>query len=120
MKLLDLHEAKLTRDELEADKYLIVEITTLKNLKTNYIITDVPPTINWVQYANLFNASFEPGSVSGYIDVEPVNLTEDEDRDKWLAKHYWRLNSKQAMEWREFVAIIKERYPYDTEDDFDE
>ena len=122
MKLLRLlHEAKLTRDELEADNYLIVEITTSKNLKANYVITDVPPTITDVQFAQLIKTSFEPGSISGYIDIDPVNLTNDKARDYWLSKNHWRLTyNKQTMKWKKFVATVKEWFPYKEEDDFDE
>ena len=108
MKLHNIFEAQLTRDQFT--RYLIIFVDGA--FGAVYIITDIPP-ISEEKFQKLYKLSFEANTLADWISIE---RTVEEDWDD----EYFEEAITYVMDWKGFVAHIKEYYPPDGDDDFDE
>ena len=119
MKLRNLFEVEVTPAVFE--KYLVVFVddpSVRGSANTPggflYIISDIPP-ISPEQYNKLFRVSFEEGGLSSSVFVARFDLKDWYSDGNNAAANV----TTYVYPWKEFVAHMKEKYPYDG-DDFDE
>ena len=113
MKLKELSEAEVTADVLA--KYLVLYVDGA--MGGYYIITDIPP-ISEQKFQKLYDLSFESGSLAEWIEITRI-------RHKDWYEHVMFLGGTSDVPtwvytWKAFVATMKEHFPFDTVDDFDE
>ena len=121
MKLRNILEAEVTPAVFQKHLVLFVDGA----MGAVYIITDIPP-ISDEKFQKLYDLSFEPGSLAEWIDVIRIDHTDQRRLQDEFGNEFGTEDEPFAnvttyvYTWKAFVATMKEHYPFDEDDDFDE